>query len=448
MSKTVGQKLRQAREARSLTLEQVSEAIRIRPLYLQALESGEPEKLPSAVQARGFLRAYADFLGLDTQALLSPTSEADAEANETALSSVPGDSTPAEETQSRQTPITDSSPAGVADLIFVDIGQKLSRQRQLLGLTLDDVERHTHLRQHYLNALESGDLAALPSPVQARGMLNNYAAFLGIDTDPLLLQFADGLQAQLAARQSGNESNAPRSQKEPVRYTSSRQSSPWRRFFSGDTLVGLILAISLVTFVLWGAIRIFSLRSTQEPTATAPSIADVLLATATPTTTFTPLPTTPAPQSTQATAAALVGAGTPTGISLIPVTPGKTTVQLYLTVDQRAWMSVLVDGKLEFEGRVIPGSAYSFIGENQIEIVTGNAAALQVYYNGIDLGRLGLYGQVVNRIYGPNGVITATPSVTPTATSTTAGVENLTLTPAATLPAAPGSPTPTPPPLP
>ena len=42
----------------------------------------------------------------------------------------------------------------------------------------------------------------LPSPVQGRGMLNNYAAFLGMNADRLLLQFAEGLQAQLDARRS------------------------------------------------------------------------------------------------------------------------------------------------------------------------------------------------------------------------------------------------------
>ena len=63
------------------------------------------------------------------------------------------------------------------------------------------MERHTHIRMHYVRALEAGNLAGLPSPVQGKGMLNNYAAFLGLDTDAMLLRFADGLQARLAARQ-------------------------------------------------------------------------------------------------------------------------------------------------------------------------------------------------------------------------------------------------------
>ena len=67
MSTSVGQQLRRAREARSLTLEQVSQSTLIRVHYLRALEEGDFGILPSAVQARGFLRTYADLLHLDVE---------------------------------------------------------------------------------------------------------------------------------------------------------------------------------------------------------------------------------------------------------------------------------------------------------------------------------------------------------------------------------------------
>ena len=44
----------------------------------------------------------------------------------------------------------------------------------------------------------------LPSPVQGRGMLKNYADFLGLESDTLLLTFADGLQTGLAPAASRN----------------------------------------------------------------------------------------------------------------------------------------------------------------------------------------------------------------------------------------------------
>jgi transcriptional regulator with XRE-family HTH domain len=85
--------------------------------------------------------------------------------------------------------------------IFTGIGQALRQRRESLSLTLDEIERHTHVRAHYLQALELGDFDHLPSSVQTRGMLNNYAHFLDMDVDTILLQFAEGLQIKRLERQ-------------------------------------------------------------------------------------------------------------------------------------------------------------------------------------------------------------------------------------------------------
>jgi hypothetical protein len=80
----------------------------------------------------------------------------------------------------------------------------------------------------------------------------------------------------------------------------------------------------------------------------------------------------------------------------------------------------------------MPGGAYNFTGLDSIEILTGNGAALQVFYGQTDLGRLGAYGQVVNRVYTAEGIVTATPTITPTPTETLPATQTptLTLTPA------------------
>jgi cytoskeletal protein RodZ len=70
MSETIGAALKAAREQRRLTLAQVSESTKVRTHYLQALENDDISAMPSAAQARGFLRLYADFLGLDLESLI------------------------------------------------------------------------------------------------------------------------------------------------------------------------------------------------------------------------------------------------------------------------------------------------------------------------------------------------------------------------------------------
>src|SRR5512138_210891 len=66
------------------------------------------------------------------------------------------------------------------------IGQPLKTEREEQGLTLETVFEATRIRVQYLKALEADDLSTLPSPVQARGYLRNYAEFLGLDFEQLL----------------------------------------------------------------------------------------------------------------------------------------------------------------------------------------------------------------------------------------------------------------------
>jgi cytoskeletal protein RodZ len=61
----IGATLREARERRQLTYEQVEAETKIRAKYLRSLEEEEFDSLPSGTYVRGFLRAYASYLGLD-----------------------------------------------------------------------------------------------------------------------------------------------------------------------------------------------------------------------------------------------------------------------------------------------------------------------------------------------------------------------------------------------
>ena len=67
----IGSQLRAAREAQGLTLEQAFKGTRIKPAFLEAIEANQFDVLPGQVQARGFVRSYANFLGLDGEHLAS-----------------------------------------------------------------------------------------------------------------------------------------------------------------------------------------------------------------------------------------------------------------------------------------------------------------------------------------------------------------------------------------
>lgn len=64
-SQGVGQLLRETREKLGHSLPAVATALRIRQPYLQAIEAGRYQDLPGSAYAVGFVRSYADYLGLD-----------------------------------------------------------------------------------------------------------------------------------------------------------------------------------------------------------------------------------------------------------------------------------------------------------------------------------------------------------------------------------------------
>lgn len=67
----LGEMLRSARESRGLDRARIERDTRIRERYLSALERGAYDELPGDVYARGFLRAYATYLGLDPDAMVA-----------------------------------------------------------------------------------------------------------------------------------------------------------------------------------------------------------------------------------------------------------------------------------------------------------------------------------------------------------------------------------------
>src|SRR5690242_17930367 len=71
------------------------------------------------------------------------------------------------------------------------LGQELRTAREARDLTLDEAERQTRIRAKHLDSLEQGNYAALPSAVQARGFLRNYARFLGLDADEMVARYDD-----------------------------------------------------------------------------------------------------------------------------------------------------------------------------------------------------------------------------------------------------------------
>jgi cytoskeletal protein RodZ len=399
MNKLIGQQLREAREAKSLTPDQVSREIRIRTRYLKALEEGNLGELPSAVHVRGFLRSYADFLGLNADELLNALRQQDG---------TPPSQTPTP-TPEGETPSLESLQQ--AEAIFHEIGSTIHSRRDTLGLSLEDIEQYTRIPARYAQMIENGEFTKFPSPVQARGMLSNYVEFLEMDTQAVLLRYAEALQTRLFALKAEQEPE------KPVPETTSSQPAlrlpQWlRNILSPDVAIFGTIGIFIVLFTIWGIGRILNTQTALAPLPTAPSLADVLLPSA------TPLPTATATLAVTPTLEqGDIGGDVPPEEEIpTPTLPpiSQAEIQLYVIVRQRAYLKVTSDGVVVFEGRVIPGTNLPYTGSQQIELLTGNAAALQVFFNDIDIGPLGIFGEVTEVIFTRDGVLRPTPAPTPT----------------------------------
>jgi transcriptional regulator with XRE-family HTH domain len=261
-----------------------------------------------------------------------------------------------------------------SDEMFAELGEQMRERREALNLTRDEIERHIHLRAHYLQALEQGDFGGLPSAVQTRGMLSNYATFLDLDVDALLLGFADVLQVRHRERHP----LPPGARGRPAPNVPTKM-PPLRGFMVAD-LVGIGLVLFLAAFSVWGVQRV--IRMGAQAQATAPALIDVLLE-----------PSAGVPAGTSAPTSVLLDLGnltatlevleTPVGL---PAIPEGVNVQINIIAVERTYLRVIADGKSVFDGRVTPGTAYPFEAGTQIEILAGNGAALRLTFNLRDMG--------------------------------------------------------------
>ena len=296
------------------------------------------------------------------------------------------------------------APAESAQVIFAEIGKKLHERREMLSLTIDEVERHTRMRAAYVRALEEGMVDKLPSPVQTRGMLANYAAFLDLDADVILLRFADALQA----RRREKYSETPREQIQ----TQVKTSMPiLRSFIAGDLIFGMVMIALILALAVWGIGSVLSSRDRETVQATAPSIVEVLAG--------TPLPPPSADETFVPVGDAPIGTSA-FGLTTVeaPTLGANINVVVGIFAVERTYLRVRVDGEAAFEGRIAPRETQQFEAENQIEVLTGNGAALRISFNGRDFGLMGNVGEVVNRVYTIAGVVTPTATIPPTPTET------------------------------
>ena len=504
MSIEAGNILRETREQKGISIKDASDSLHIRIPYLQALESGRAEIIPSSVQARGFLRIYAEYLNLSASDIIQEwdnpgSTSLSIKPEETTVQNSTSEPVPSISpqippvpynypnsqvkpvlpqfhgkpdntqlppsgfnaanagiqpqinfpqnipTQPPVNPPSDSNAAiseknkenkqkketkGIkiglfqkkpkeeskepevkenAQDLFNFIGDELSFRRKFLALSLEDCESQTLIRSIYLESMEKGNFEQLPSLSQARGMLNNYASFLDLDVDAVMLKFATALQLLSEKKNKRDDDNKKTKPAKKV--------GRLKKFFTPDLFIGIFVIVGIAGIIIYSAITITAYRrSISEPTADLGiSLLEQYLDT-----TRTPefLPTSSPTPITAGQTSNLLAEITETEQTEAEEFVSSQPVQLFINANQRALMRIVSDGKEVFSGRTLPNNTYPFDAENEIVLSISNADAISVVYNQQNMGRLGKLGEVMTVIFTSSMAATPTPQFSPTPTNT------------------------------
>jgi cytoskeletal protein RodZ len=162
---TVAEQLRQAREAKSLTIQQVADITKIRTDHLRSLEDGDFNVFAAPVYIRGFVRSYSTLLKLDVPKTMAAL---DAELGQTKRFCEP--------------PALSDHPRGVLDFVMLQLSRvdwrkglvALGAAVVVLGLVLGYMAwRHRRpalqgLKPAVYHSAQSGSGETLPVPAPKR----------------------------------------------------------------------------------------------------------------------------------------------------------------------------------------------------------------------------------------------------------------------------------------
>ena len=258
------------------------------------------------------------------------------------------------------------------------IGDILRKEREKQKLSVKDVEQGTSIRAVYIDALENGEYDKLPGEVYAKGFIKNYGNFLELNGEDLVRQFIIEITPVAAEPEVSQEENSNSGNKIAAKNISNKfQASPNDSEENSDSKKFIIPAVAGILLLIGGLFFGFSGSESEGEIVQNETKVE-----------------TPAPvaQTQPAPAPEPVAAVTP---------PPATDVNLQATFSDDCWTRVIVDGKLEYEGMLNAGQTGNWKGQS-INVLLGNAGAVQFVKNGQNVGALGGDGDVVEHTFTLN----------------------------------------------
>jgi cytoskeleton protein RodZ len=264
-------------------------------------------------------------------------------------------------------------------------GDRLRREREMRGITLDEITESTKIARRHLEALESEHFDQLPGSVFNKGFVRAYARFLGIDEDQAVADYTA----------ASNEAPEPEN-KFPLEV----HAKPNPDLNPRRSLLPLVFAVAalvgvLVGYIFWAKSKPHAPEATEiaqpssPPSASGPANNAPTPATAS--SAPAPVPERPAkaPEHAATTTPAKVQEAAVPNTSATPAEKPEKTFFVSIKAKEDSWVSIVADGKSVMQ-RVLNADKHKKIKAGKSLILrTGNAGGIEVSFNGRPLGALG-----------------------------------------------------------
>jgi cytoskeleton protein RodZ len=283
-------------------------------------------------------------------------------------------------------------------------GERLQREREMRGITLEEISESTKITSRCLRALEEEEFDKLPGGIFNKGFVRAYASYLGIDEDEAVADF-------VAA--SGGEKDQPLPDPPVPRAVALGQRAEGHLNWSAFVLLLVLFTTAVVAAWKLGPVAfqkvsaVVTTRLKRKPaSAAAPMPAPPSVTPATPPQVSTTAPP-PAPAAAHKKPVAKAepvevaprapATHSPARLEAAAAPSRETTAGtfvVHIRATQDAWVQIVADGKLQSEGVLVPPAEKRVRAAKQVVIKTGNAAGVEVSFNGQPLPALGEENQM------------------------------------------------------
>jgi cytoskeletal protein RodZ len=249
-------------------------------------------------------------------------------------------------------------------------GERLKRDRELRGVSRDEISAATRIGTRFLEALENEQWERLPGGVFNRGFLRAVARFLGLDEDDLIAQY------DLAVSEQNSEIVASVNPSVPGEWPK----APRRSFAVLGILCGIVLLGTSWFGWRWYNLSLRQAANREDRVVSAASVAGQ-------------------PEGNGPNASVENAEGAGSASSAGTATSSRTVSQgleLKIEAGKETAVSVSADGSKVFDGSMIAGQSRTFTAQNAIDISAKDAGALLLELNGQTLAPLGPPGQPGN----------------------------------------------------